>query len=60
VVLALETLRRQHVFPIAGFESAEADLELAYVSETRPEKVDCVLVTSLGLGGSNVALLLQK
>jgi 3-oxoacyl-(acyl-carrier-protein) synthase len=60
VVMALESLRRQHVFPIAGFENGEQGLDLAYVRETRAEKIDCVLVTSLGVGGTNVSLLLQK
>jgi 3-oxoacyl-(acyl-carrier-protein) synthase len=35
VALALEAMRRQRVFPIAGFETAEQDLELTYVSEPR-------------------------
>jgi 3-oxoacyl-(acyl-carrier-protein) synthase len=60
VALGLEALRRQHVFPISGFETAEKDLELAYVREARPERLDCILVTSLGVGGTNTALLLQK
>ena len=60
VALALESLRRQQVFPIAGFETPEKDLDLAYVRESRAEKLDCVLVNSLGLGGTNVSLLLQR
>ncbi len=60
LVLALEALRRQEVFPIAGFETPEQDLDLAYVRTTRPEKLDCVLVTSLGLGGTLVSVLLQR
>lgn len=59
-VFALESIRRQRVFPIAGFETAEQDLELAHVREARAEKVDCVLVTSMGAGGSLVSILLQR
>jgi 3-oxoacyl-[acyl-carrier-protein] synthase II len=59
-VFALEAIRRQQVFPIAGFETAEQDLELAYVREPRPERVDCVLVTSMGAGGSLASILLQR
>ncbi len=60
VALALEAIRRQQVFPCTGFEAGEEDLELAYVTTTRDEKLDCVLVTSLGLGGTNVSLLLHR
>ncbi|HXU23538.1 MAG TPA: beta-ketoacyl synthase N-terminal-like domain-containing protein [Tepidiformaceae bacterium] len=60
VVYALEAMRRQHVFPIAGLETPEQDLELAFVKAARAEKLDCVLVTSLGSGGANVAILLQR
>jgi len=60
LVSALEAIRRQQVFPIAGFETAERDLELSYVSEARAEKLDCVMVTSLGLGGTNIALILDR
>jgi 3-oxoacyl-[acyl-carrier-protein] synthase II len=60
VAFALEAIRRQQVFPVAGLETAEQDLDLAFVKEPRAERVDCVLVTSLGLGGTNVALLLQR
>lgn len=57
---ALEALRRQEVFPVAGLETAAPDLDLAFVKQARPEKLDCILVTSLGLGGTNVNLLLQR
>lgn len=60
VVMAIEAIRRQRVFPIAGFETAEADLELAYVRAARDEKLDCVLVTSMGIGGTNVSLVLTR
>jgi len=57
---ALEALRRQQSFPIAGFETPEAELELAYLKEPREEKLDCLLVTCLGLGGTNVDLVATK
>lgn len=60
VAMALEAMRRQRVFPIAGFETAEQDLELAYVREPRAERIDCVLVTSMGAGGTNVSLILTR
>ncbi len=60
LVFALEAMRRQQPFPIAGFAAAEADLELAYMKEARPEKLDCLLVTCLGLGGTNVDLVVVK
>ena len=60
LVLALEALRRQAVFPVAGLETPEQDLDLAFVKETRAEKLDCVLVTSMGVGGTNVAVLLSR
>lgn len=58
VVSALEAMRRQTTFPIAGFEAAEPDLDLAYVTAARPENIGAALVTCLGLGGTNVSLLL--
>jgi 3-oxoacyl-[acyl-carrier-protein] synthase II len=60
VVCALEAMRQQQSFPIASFEQPEADLELAYVREVRSERLDTMLVTSLGTGGTNAALLLQR
>ena len=60
LVCALEAFRRQEVFPIAGLETPAPDLDLAFVKQVRAEKLDCILVTSLGLGGTNVNLLLQR
>lgn len=60
VVLALEAISRQRSFPIAGFEKAEKDLDLAYVREAKAERIDTVLVTSMGLGGTNCALILER
>lgn len=59
-VYALEAMRQQQVFPIGGLETPEQDLDLAFVRVARPEKLDCILVTSLGSGGTNVAVLLQR
>ncbi|MCC7365151.1 MAG: hypothetical protein IT303_12350 [Dehalococcoidia bacterium] len=58
--MAIEAMARQQSFPIAGFETAEQDLELAYAAETKEETVGTVLVTSLGAGGTNVALVLER
>ena len=60
LAFAIEAFRRQQVFPIAGFENPEADLELAYVRAARAERLDCILVTSLGLGGTNVSIVLSR
>lgn len=60
VVAALEAMRRQRSFPIAGFETPEQDVELNYVREAKDERLDTVLVTSLGLGGTNVAVVLER
>lgn len=60
LVAALEAMRQQAVFPLAGFGAPEDGLDLAYVRESRPERTGCVLVTSMGTGGTNVALLLQR
>jgi 3-oxoacyl-[acyl-carrier-protein] synthase II len=60
LVCALEAMRRQQSFPIAGFATAEPDLELAYMKEARQEKLDCLLVTCLGLGGTNVDLVVTR
>ena len=60
IALALEAMQRQQSAPIAGFETYEEELELAYVREAKQEKIDCVLVTSMGMGGTNISLLLQK
>jgi hypothetical protein len=53
-------MRRQEVFPIGGFETAEKDLELAYVQAARPERVDCVMTSAMGVGGSIVVMLLTR
>ena len=60
LAFAVEAFQRQQVFPIAGFETPESDLELAYVRAARPEKLDCILVSSLGLGGCNVSVVLSR
>jgi len=60
LALAIEALNRQQVFPIAGLDVAEQGLELAYVREAREERLDCVLVTSMGLGGTVAGVLLQR
>jgi 3-oxoacyl-[acyl-carrier-protein] synthase II len=60
LALALETIRRQAAFPITGLETPEKGVELAYVRELREEKIDCVLVTSIGAGGTLVSVLLHR
>ncbi len=60
LALALEALRRQQVFPIAGLETAEPGLDLAYVRDARDEHLDCVLVTSMGIGGTVAGVLLRR
>lgn len=60
LVAAVEVMRRQEVFAVAGFENAEKDLDLAYVRSARPERIDCVLVTTMGVGGVAVATLLTR
>lgn len=60
LLAGLEAMRRQHVFPIAGFETPEKDLELAYVKSARAERVDCVMVSAMGVGGTNVVFLLTR
>ncbi len=60
LVFALEAMRRGETFPITGLETPEAGLDLSFVREHRTEKLECVLVTSMGAGGTNVSLLLQR
>jgi len=60
LVAALEAMQRQRSFPVAGFETAEKDVELNYVRAAKDERLDTVLVTSLGLGGTDVSLLLER
>jgi 3-oxoacyl-[acyl-carrier-protein] synthase II len=60
VVFALEAIRRGESFPVTGLETPEAGLDLSFVREHRSEKLDCVLVTSMGAGGANVSILLQR
>lgn len=57
---ALEAMRRQQVAPAAGFREPPERSDLSVVREAREERLDCVLVTSLGLGGSNASVLLQR
>lgn len=60
VALALASLQQQRVTPIAGFEQGPEGIEVTYVREPREERLDCILVTSLGLGGTNVSILIQR
>ena len=38
---------------------AQAPVTGDWKADARPEKLDCVLVTSLGMGGTNVSILIQ-
>ena len=60
LVCALESMRRREVAPVAGFREAPERSELGVVRETRAERLDCVLVTALGTGGTNASVLLQR
>ena len=60
LVYALEAMRRGEVAPIAGLREPPEGAELSFLREAKAERLDCVLVTSLGLGGTNVSLLLQR
>jgi 3-oxoacyl-(acyl-carrier-protein) synthase len=60
VAVALEAMARQRVPPIAGLDSPVAGMDLAYARPARDERVDCVLVTWLGLGGVNVSMVLRR
>jgi 3-oxoacyl-[acyl-carrier-protein] synthase II len=60
LAMALEAIRRQRTFPVAGFSKGEAGLELTYITEPRDEKIDCVLATSMGVGGTLVSILLHR
>ncbi|GEM_PF-2249291 len=57
---ALEAMRLQQVAPTAGFQESPERSDLSIVRKTREERLDCILVTSLGLGGSNASVLLQR
>jgi len=60
VVAALEGFVRQESFPIGGLQTPEPGVELSFIREARPEKLDCILVTSMAVGGSCAALLLSR
>ena len=60
LAFAVEAMTRQEVFPIAGLETPDKEMDLAFVRQARPEKLDCILVTSLGLGGTNVSIVLAR
>ena len=60
LVCALESMRRGRAAPAAGFREAPERSELGVVREARAERLDCVLVTALGMGGANASLLLRR
>ena len=60
IVYGLEAMRRGRVTPIPGFAKGREGLELTYITEPRDESISCVLVNSLGLGGTNISILLQR
>ena len=60
LVYALEAMRRQQVVPAAGFREPPERSDLSVVREPRAERLDCALVTCLGLGGTNASVLLQR
>ena len=60
LAIALEEMRLGEVLPIAGLKNPIEGADLAFVREHRPENLDCVLVSSLGLGGTAIACVLQR
>lgn len=60
LVSALMALERQSSFPVAGLGQPEDGVDLAYVRQTRDERLNCVMVTSMGLGGTLVSLLVER
>ena len=53
-------MRLGEVLPVAGLSNPIEGAELAYILEPRPESLDCVLISSLGMGGNAVACVLQS
>lgn len=60
LVAALMALERQSSFPVAGLSDPEEGVELAFVRQTREERLNCVMVTSMGLGGTLVSMLVER
>ena len=58
--IALEEMRLGEVLPVAGLNNPIEGADLAYILEPRLENLDCVLVSSLGMGGNAVACVLQS
>jgi 3-oxoacyl-(acyl-carrier-protein) synthase len=60
VAAALAAMERQASFPIGGFDETPEKVELNLLKAGQPERIDCVLVTAAGLGGTLAALLLHR
>ncbi len=60
IVMTVEALRQQRVFPIAGFESAGAGPALGYSLKAAPAGLERAIVTSSGLGGTVAAFALKR
>jgi len=58
LAMAAEAMRRQQVFPIPGLQRPEQDLELPYARSLEAQRLEGVVVTCLGLGGTNVSMVL--
>jgi 3-oxoacyl-[acyl-carrier-protein] synthase II len=59
-VVCAKTIEEGYIHRTRGLVESEPELDLNYCKEPYEQDVDCVISNSLGFGGHNACLLLQK
>ncbi len=59
-VVCAKTIEEGYIHRTRGLVESEEELDLDYCKEPYEQDVDCVLSNSLGFGGHNACLILQK
>lgn len=59
-IVCVKTIEEGYIHRTRGLVESEEELDLDYCKEPYEQDVDCVLSNSLGFGGHNACLILQK
>jgi 3-oxoacyl-[acyl-carrier-protein] synthase II len=61
VIATLLAMRKSVIPPTANYEVSDPDCDLDYVpGEARSARIDCALVNTHGIGGTNTSILLER
>ena len=59
-IVTAKTIEEGYIHRTRGLHESEEELDLDYCKEPYEQEVDCAISNSLGFGGHNACILLQK